>query len=467
MNLGLPVAPSFSSPTMQYTNKNESGGFRQGFDPTTAPLNEQQYTGASALVPEGKTSGLLFPLETRAHGLDGKLVQQALTKTLTAGDLARHLESSNIFAKPGDVNIGPIRADALADPTTPRQARTADDHGALRPPPGLAMTHDAQMDMNIYSLQGLNLGDQQPSTPPSRPRAMREASGSYLYHQGSFGSPMDHYGALYASPPANPTQLLQYAPPPSYNQSHSGSKYASRGRRASGRGRSVLKPYVLKPKRADQGPMPSSADIYPEDAVSPNANALYEEQHPAGYLRNPRMSQPPPPLPSLRVEDANAWPTPAEAKTTKPAVRTSSLSTSVVQPSDKPAEEQHPENVQPTESATISEDNVPTVSEDDVPTSKASPTDSILSNYSLKLIADSRPLTPHQLDGSRYGLRFFGLGLNDAWIPPPIKGLGPQNDDTDEEVPWPKKQFRTRPRLHEGWGGWEWAHKEGWYDDDE
>ncbi|KAJ4376211.1 hypothetical protein N0V83_001493 [Neocucurbitaria cava] len=58
------------------------------------------------------------------------------------------------------------------------------------------------------------------------------------------------------------------------------------------------------------------------------------------------------------------------------------------------------------------------------------------------LLCDPRPLTPGQLDGSRYSLR-----IGRSW---------------DPIYPGEGTPFRIRPRNHEGWGGWEWALKNGW-----
>jgi hypothetical protein len=59
---------------------------------------------------------------------------------------------------------------------------------------------------------------------------------------------------------------------------------------------------------------------------------------------------------------------------------------------------------------------------------------------------ESRPMSPAQLDGSRYGMRFWGIGIGDSW---------------DPETVAPETKFRVRPREHEGWGGWEWVKEHG------
>lgn len=71
----------------------------------------------------------------------------------------------------------------------------------------------------------------------------------------------------------------------------------------------------------------------------------------------------------------------------------------------------------------------------------------LLNFGALDLLADERPLSPAQETGKRYGLNFYGIGLADPWVPP----MASEGDP-----------FRVRPRNHEGWGGWEWAMKNGW-----
>lgn len=442
---------------------NEIGGTCKTFDPVIAPPKKQQFTQIDALVPDGKHPGILFPLETRAHGLDGKLVQQALMRTLTAGDLAKHLESSNIFAIHGSAASPHIRqfpSDSAEQPATTGSFQTAIDQGILRPPPGLAIPRDVQMTMNLYNLQSVSHLEQQPKTPPPVPRTEQEASGALPY-PFNLHSPVASYRHVYESPQTLPAHPPHHALP----SSHSVTKPASRGRRLSCRGRFTTKPFVMKPKRADQGPMPSSADIYPEDAVSPNAQfhggtlGMHGEQHSVEFGRGARMSQPPSMLPAnLHVEDATAWPTPAEAKTTKAVVGVPSFCSTLANPSDTRGDEQHPEVPPLTELTTVPDANIAA--------SMALPPVSDRIGC-LSLIPDCRPLTPGQLNGSRYGLRFFGIGFKDDWIPPTIKDNTLHYAGENSKDRWPRVAFRTRPRLHDGWGGWEWAHKVGWYQGDD
>ncbi|KAL1593350.1 hypothetical protein SLS60_010958 [Paraconiothyrium brasiliense] len=77
------------------------------------------------------------------------------------------------------------------------------------------------------------------------------------------------------------------------------------------------------------------------------------------------------------------------------------------------------------------------------------------------LTPDNRPLTPKQEAGTCYSIEIGGLGVSTLgtsdrtrWLPSPWNPTARQQD------------FRVRPRDHEGWGGWEWAMKKGWGNDD-
>jgi hypothetical protein len=441
------MAPSQNNIASQGIHNGDDSSVCQSFDSVIAPPQVQQSAGATLSTPEGKPPGILFPPDTRAYGLDFNLVQHALTKTLTAEDLAKHLESSNPFAMMN--NLTSTQGSRL--PSDGLQARTVDDQEALHHPPGLTMPHNAQVNRHFHNLQDLIHNDQQPSTPPSGRRTKQEAFGAVVSPQDNCDSPMDSYSSYLGSPQAIPGQHVHHAPPPVYNQPHTGGKFLPKGHRPSGRGRMFTRPqFVAKPKRADQGPEPSSADIYPEDhPVSPE------------HRRGSRMPYPTHKLPeNLHVEDETAWPTPAEAVTNKVAPGRSSFSSSTLrQPSvsvgvnGQPADEAH----------SIQSVSAPEISTFITPPNM-SPVKSSLSDRSNKLMQDTRSMTPRQIDGSRYGLRFFGIGYKDEWLPPAIRGWSP---NAGPDVPWPKTDFRTRPRLHEGWGGWEWAHRQGWCNDDE
>ena len=111
----------------QDIHDDESGGIHLGFHPAVDTLVKPDCIAAETTIQDGGNLRFLFPLDTRAYGLDGKLVQQALSKTLTAGDLAKHLESSNISSLSEDA-ISPrtrqLSFDNWVEPATPLKVRT-------------------------------------------------------------------------------------------------------------------------------------------------------------------------------------------------------------------------------------------------------------------------------------------------------------------------------------------------------
>ena len=176
-------------------------------------------------------------------------------------------------------------------------------------------------------------------------------------------------------------------------------------------------------KRLDQGPMPSSADIYPDDANWTPSVPIYEGYDYMAYHNQP-VDQP-----QVIVDNAFNWPTPAQ----------------VYQP-----------ELAPTADDIGAADNdvlallgeLPEPSLDTLLTMGASSNASYTTASDLP--CDSRALSPAQLDGSRYGLKFYGIGLGDEWELPRV------GDFSQNEL------FRVRPRDHDGWGGWEWALRNGW-----
>ena len=313
------------------------------------------------------------------------------------------------------------------------------------PASGLPTILDSQLSIDADHLQNFIPPDQQPYTPPLVPRATTQPS------------------ATYPGSPQVATKTQQHTSPHSFRQPPSASKSATRGRRSSGRGRFASRSFIGKPKRSDQGPMPSSADIYPEDAILPNIpyhGGTYVDQHSGGFDRSSRMSRTlSMPKENLLVQDATVWPTPAEAKTDKPIVRASSLSLGAVHPTGTRGDEKHRDEAHAAKITVTARGNIPS------PLNL--PRISTRHSGTPTLIPDSRPLTPGQVDGKRYGLRFFGLGIKDEWAPPIVKKTTSMHVGDHSDSSWSFVPFRTRPRLHHGWGGWEWAHKQGWYVSDE
>lgn len=73
---------------------------------------------------------------------------------------------------------------------------------------------------------------------------------------------------------------------------------------------------------------------------------------------------------------------------------------------------------------------------------------------SVGLKSNERALTPGQEDGSRYGIRFWGIGYGDHWELPKVKKL--------EEEMFSGETLRVSPVGNEGWSGMQTALARGW-----
>ncbi|KAF1945969.1 hypothetical protein EJ02DRAFT_462930 [Clathrospora elynae] len=229
-------------------------------------------------------------------------------------------------------------------------------------------------------------------------------------------------------------------------------------------------------KRTDQGPEPSHADIYPDDANWMSSRRPYRSES-LGTFHQTYMPQRPPQQ-EFHVEDIVSWPTPAEGYIQKPdspppqdmfkndapfggiyvpeGYQASTFSTGHMYEqyaaqtrmyTFKPATPPSPLNIFknhefPTEEDLNEADDEVVAIVDELPMQ--------LDSISSDLRCDERSLTPDQLTGTRYGMRYYGIALGDSWQCPGIQEVNP---------------FRVRPRDHEGWGGWEWALKSGWGDE--
>ena len=230
-------------------------------------------------------------------------------------------------------------------------------------------------------------------------------------------------------------------------------------------------------KRTDQGPEPSDADIYPDDANFIPRRPPYQPES-VGSLPSYIMD-----MPSTRqvhAEDVMVWPTPAEVyrqKLGSPPRR------SVFARNAPLTQNGTPERWSPPATSSMSqymlqfgEPSHPLALRFSPPAPSPSPPFDIFAGHYPptyadihetdaemecllailpdifdldlpELPCDERPLTPGQTDGSRYGMQFHGIGLGDRWNCPSVREGEP---------------FRVRPRDHDGWGGWQWAIDKGW-----
>jgi hypothetical protein len=199
-----------------------------------------------------------------------------------------------------------------------------------------------------------------------------------------------------------------------------------------------------RPKRTDQGPEPSAADIYPDDAHWTPSEPIRQYFAPLPYPPPQQQHQQ---QPRLQEQSATSWPTPAEVymQNSQPPAVAHSRQKFPAQPFN--VFEGH---VAPSEADKSASDEEVCTLLDQLP----DPTiDTLLHFGAMDLLAEERPLTPLQTTGSRYGLQFNGIGLGDPWKP----AVAPARHGWDNSEP-----FRVRPRDHEGWGGWVWGMRKGW-----
>lgn len=324
---------------------------------------------------------------THDDTLYGKLIGRAMTKPMTADALARYMQSRS---ESSEETVRPPRerSHSLRNP----DVEEAPTLKFVRAPPGF--------------------GDQQP-------RIVAEEAQQVLMDPATFVQNV-------APVPAGYVQQQHHVP-----QSTISYQSPARGPSTTRRIRSYT-----RTRRTDQGPEPSAADIYPDDAhwTPPQATPRYHRA--ASYVPSTPSYMPPTPQTVVRAEDSTAWPTPAEVYDPKTKTPTSAH---VTQTCD--TKEVH---VPPTAEDFAAADAAVLSLLDELPEPKIN---TLLNFGALDLLADERPLSPAQDSGKRYGLQFHGIGLADPWLPPQASEGDP---------------FRVRPRNHEGWGGWEWALKNGW-----
>jgi hypothetical protein len=381
--------------------------------------------------------------EGNPEDLFGKLIGRALDKPLTADALAYYMNGKSIPDAPqGGVQGFPRYGSNM------RAEDREDGEGqvmkVVRPPPGLG-GGPARM----IPVEERTAVAPEPQYVPTGPAA---------FDQG---------------PPRRFSDLSAVGHDPQYfdHARHPSSRRLYRSRAHT------------RTKRTDQGPEPSHADIYPDDAV-PNymPRRPSYQQEPAGYFG----TYIPPPR-EFQVQDPVSWPTPAEVYTQKQqpespprrsvfAQSTAATLGAYAQEQIKGAHAQEqgqtplhrifeqynaiypPQARTPTPPFDLFADHrrpsTADMNEGDADMEALLNDIPKFFNAEIPdvpdLSCDNRPLTPSQEDGKRYGLHFNGIGLGDPWMCPEAKEGDP---------------FRLRPRNHEGWGGWEWAFKKGWGDE--
>ncbi|KAH7385949.1 hypothetical protein BKA66DRAFT_548639 [Pyrenochaeta sp. MPI-SDFR-AT-0127] len=172
-------------------------------------------------------------------------------------------------------------------------------------------------------------------------------------------------------------------------------------------------------KRTDQGPEPSAADIYPDDAKWEPTYVGCHSKRAANHHRSfePQVSS----EREFHIENTIGWPTPAEVYAHKPLVPGSNP--------DRPFNifENH---VSPTAIDLNAADDEVIAMMDQLPDLS---TDTIFSFGAFDLRCDEYAPTPSQLDGKRYSIRYSGLVLGNSWNPTEL---------------WEGEHTRIRPSIH-------------------
>lgn len=330
-----------------------------------------------------------YPSQKISNTVYGNLIDRALDKPLTASALAHYMKSQS---ESSEETIKAFQEpQELSERDTTRTQERGQALKVVRPPPGF----DNQIS-RMATIEG--------GYTPTGSAAMQQN----IAHSAPFGYLHQHR-----------TNLGQ---PTAYFPHHA--RRPSIKRRPQGHTRT---------KRTDQGPEPSAADIYPDDAhwtSTQSSHSKYFEPSPFVAL---------PPQAIVRVEDATNWPTPAEVYTHESQASQVALA-------------QQKTNVYEAH-ATLTAEDMSAADSDVLSLIAALPKSTInmlIPFGAVDLIPDGCSLSPGQESGRRYGMNFFGIGISDDWQAPPAV-------ETDA--------FRVRPRDHEGWGGWEWAIKRGWADE--
>ncbi|KAF7450955.1 hypothetical protein A1F97_03973 [Pyrenophora tritici-repentis] len=393
--------PDFSAPPVGELNANLGLSGAKRTDTTNdSPVQSHELPGSDA---------------DALAGLDGKLIGQALNKPMTANDLARYLNGLTVHQ--GGL-IPPSQGTQYGYGTRLPEIEASEDKATkiVKPPPGFGRVQSRRIPAGESGAAVLSVMD--PQNVPTGPAAM--------------------------------TRPRRFSDLPQFPQHASGSGHRRRSRA------------YTRGKRTDQGPEPSAADIYPEDA---NVTRRSSYLQPAVPFLFPKAE----PLPQshFSAEDPVSWPTPAEVDTLnlkKPQTPRSLIrlfdqkfgneAAAAALPAPPAPFDIFADHSYPTKDDFNAADDEVRFLLSSIPTfyyqqevGQAQTQTQHQDQGTAYLTCDTRPLTPEQLTGARYGIRYHGIGLGDNWKCLEVKEGEP---------------FRVRPRNHDGWGSWEWAIRKGW-----
>lgn len=350
-------------------------------------------------------------------GIDGKLIGRALNKPMTANYLAQYFSGLGVHQE-GLVTTPQRIQYSYGTPLQEREDGEGQATRIVQPPPGFGGVQSRTIRAEESSAAALSI--MEPQYVPTGPAAL--------------------------------SQPRRFSDLPKYPQHHDHARHTS-----SGGQRRRARAYT-RSRRTDQGPEPSAADIYPDDASPMPCRPSYRAE-PAVPFNFPELQQPPP-QPQFRAENPFSWPTPAEVhalKTQKPQTPRllaqlfeqqfgNEARAAAAAPAPPARFDIFADHCYPSKTDIDSSDDDVAVLLSSIPTLFYQDEED-QNQDAIELSCDLRPLTPQQSSGARYDLRYFGIGLGDTW----------KCSEGKEGEP-----FRVRPRNHEGWGSWEWAIRNGW-----
>jgi len=333
-------------------------------------------------------------LQGDPNALYGKLIDRALNKPLNASALAHYMKNQSESSEE-TVKASQDQHNPFVDHRTPKHGQPPALKVVLAPP-GFGMQQPRMVTVE----------DEQITTAPTTMQQnIAQVTPSGYFHQ---------YPIQDQAGPSNPRHI----------------RHASTRKRPRG---------YTRTKRTDQGPDPSAADIYPDDAqLTPNPQPFRQNHFsPPAYI-------PPPPV--VQPEDATSWPTPAEVYTNEPKA-----------PVPTPAHV--PQLFTPREFVASPTPQDRSAADKDVHSllhDLPEPSINTLITFnSFDLVGEDRSLSPDQRSGKRYGLIGGGIALGDNWAPP-------RKQEWGQSGRYMNDPFRVRPRDHDGWGGLAWAIAKGW-----
>ncbi|KAF2643812.1 hypothetical protein P280DRAFT_546704 [Massarina eburnea CBS 473.64] len=504
MHLGLPIAPSrrVQMQPVAASSSKDAGSTHTGthsqVDTRHAPSTKPSLGGYGPYVRQDKKTGLLFPTETRNKGLD---------------ELAQHMEHQLNFKPPFESSSTQSGSRQVSGGTASTHPLYSDyrGSGATYPPQGVrygpygGMQYDPSP--GFYNPQAHYIMEQQQPTyaftPPAAQKHMinaprhRHSSVSQADdpltdpHNSSRHTPQNRRGSgrrissgrlkrLDQGPEASPADIYpEDAIPPAGNWNE------NQNRRMSSAG---LRPQIpqlpmqlkfdLQLREEEAWPTPAEALKTDKPTAAPvPATQLTYASAPLGYAQSHQV----PTTVPRRYRVPTAVSQSYQVPTTVP--QNYQVPTTVPQnyqvPTTVPQNYQVPTTVPQHYHASVAEEVEPETQPADIhpnvpatasPTkssehSRASSSTAFINSVfqsaaSDALIPDQRPLTPRQIDGSRYGITLGGIAIMDNWAPE--RTLGEDKVEVRIGDSWPEEQFRTRPRNHEGWGGLKWGHAQGW-----